>query len=103
MVKVSFGKRLSNSSVPTIFAAGNKRFRNLCESHAAKYAKTKSKIEKSLVVMSIVDAVREGSKLGGFVKKVSWLSDFWTIRKESCHEVTSGLNRVLSTSTGPQK
>ena len=38
-----------------------------------KYGDSKSKIEKSLIVMSIVEAIREGSVVGGFIKKVSFL------------------------------
>jgi hypothetical protein len=52
---------------PTV---GNKRFRVLCESQAEKYRAMTSKVGKSMIVSSIVDAVREGSGTSGFVKQV---------------------------------
>ena len=48
---------------------GNRRFRALCDQNLEKYAACKSKIEKSVIVMSIVDRIREGSKNGGLVKR----------------------------------
>lgn len=48
---------------------GNRRFRVLCHANLEKYSTCKSKMEKSLIVMSIVDAIREGSQNGGFIKK----------------------------------
>ena len=49
---------------------GNRRFRILCDIHFAKYAnKQTSKHEKTQIVVSIMDAFREGSNnVGGFVK-----------------------------------
>lgn len=52
-----------------VLTAGNQRFRSLCELRKERYSAAKSKIEKSLIVMEIVDAIREGSQCGGFVKK----------------------------------
>jgi hypothetical protein len=51
-------------------AVGNRRFRILIDLNMQKYKDAKSKTEKSLIVMTIVDAVREGSVTGGFVKMV---------------------------------
>jgi hypothetical protein len=42
---------------------GNKIFRALCENNAMIYQKETSKIEKLLLVMSIVEAIRESSDL----------------------------------------
>jgi hypothetical protein len=54
-------------------AVGNRRFRILIDLNMEKYKDAKSKIEKSLIVMTIVDAVREGSVIGGFVRMVRHL------------------------------
>jgi len=49
---------------------GNRRFRLLCEISLEKYSAAQSKTEKSVVVMSIVDAIRKGSEGSiGFVKR----------------------------------
>ena len=51
---------------PTV---GNRRFRVLCDANLQQYEKCKTKREKSVIVMSIVDAIREGAgrKEFGFV------------------------------------
>ena len=56
------GKRAFNHT-------GNRRFRALIEAHLDKYEKATSKIDKSLIVSSIVDSVREASPNGGFVRE----------------------------------
>lgn len=56
------GKRAFNHT-------GNRRFRALIEAHLDSYSKASSKIEKSLIVSSIVDSIREASPDGGFVKE----------------------------------
>lgn len=47
---------------------GNKRFRDIVNSHLQKYSAATTKLEKSLLVSTIVDTVRENSPDGGFVK-----------------------------------
>jgi hypothetical protein len=49
--------------------AGNVRFRSLIHRFKNAYAQANTKVEKSLVVSEIVDAVRGMSPRGGFVKK----------------------------------
>jgi hypothetical protein len=49
--------------------AGNVRFRSLIDRFKNDYAQAHNKVEKSLVVSEIVDAVRGMSPEGGFVKK----------------------------------
>jgi hypothetical protein len=49
--------------------AGNVRFRGLIHRFKNQYAQANSKVEKSLVVSEIVDAVRGMSPQGGFIKK----------------------------------
>ena len=48
---------------------GNRRFRVLVDLNLEKYAAAKSKVAKSAIVMSIFDAIIEGSNNGGFVKQ----------------------------------
>lgn len=64
---------------------GNRRFRLTIEMHVPKYAEVSSKLEKSLIVMSIVDIVRENSPQGGFVK--------YNARTSRWHEVGDHLAR----------
>lgn len=55
------------------FPVGNRRFRVLVEAHVHVYNLASSRFEKSVVVMKIVDTVRECSGIGGFVRKVCCL------------------------------
>ncbi|CAB9502990.1 Nitrilase family, member 2 [Seminavis robusta] len=48
---------------------GNKRLKVLVNASLERYSATKSKMEKTLIVTSIVDSVREASPSGGFVKQ----------------------------------
>jgi hypothetical protein len=50
---------------------GNISFRVAVEHAIDRYAEASSKIEKSLVVSKIIEAIREASPDGGFVKKES--------------------------------
>ena len=67
---------VDSNSVLVVFmvypSVGNRRFRICIENNLARYSKAKSKLEKSLIVMSIVDNIRESSTQegGGFVKQV---------------------------------
>lgn len=58
---------------------GNRRFRLVILMNLEKYHNAKNKVEKSVIVTSIVDLIREGSPVnGGFVKKSAitgrWMS-----------------------------
>jgi hypothetical protein len=48
---------------------GNRRFRIMVETSLEKYRTSSSKLDKSLIVSSIVDAVRQASPYGGFVRE----------------------------------
>jgi hypothetical protein len=63
-----------NCSLSQKKTVGNRRFRILCEINLKKYVSAYTKMQKSLIVMGIVDAVREGSLSirglqGGFIKR----------------------------------
>mmetsp|Transcript_27797 Transcript_27797/g.36240 ORF Transcript_27797/g.36240 Transcript_27797/m.36240 type:complete len:342 (+) Transcript_27797:60-1085(+) len=47
---------------------GNQRFRIIVSNHLQKYSSATTKLEKSLLVSTIVDTVRDNSPKGGFVK-----------------------------------
>lgn len=49
---------------------GNLRFRQMIKDRLSKYSEAKSKIEKSLIVTSVVDSVRDNTPDGGFVKEI---------------------------------
>ena len=63
--------------------SGNKRFRTIVESHFEQYATANSRIEKSIVVSSIVDEVREK---GEFVRTTNgeWVVVSDRIAREKC-------------------
>lgn len=47
---------------------GNQRLRHLVESHLHGYSAARNKVEKTVIVTSIIDAVKQVSPDGGFVK-----------------------------------
>ena len=47
---------------------GNRRFRILVDINLEKYSKARTKLEKSMIVVGILDVIRDGSEVGGFVK-----------------------------------
>lgn len=49
---------------------GNLRFRQIIKDYIPEYSEATSKLEKSLIVSSIVDAVRDFTPNGGFVKEI---------------------------------
>ena len=49
---------------------GNKFFRHLVEANVENYLKCRSRSDKSLLVLRIVDTVRQASPQGGFVKQI---------------------------------
>ena len=53
------------SITPTV---GNRRFRILVDLHVPRYRQAKNRMEKSIVVMEVVDTIRDSSKEGGFVR-----------------------------------
>ena len=50
--------------------SGNRRFRLQVQEALTRYSQAESKVEKSILVSQIVDAVRKASPLGGFVKQL---------------------------------
>lgn len=47
---------------------GNKWFRRVIETHVEAYMAAPSKVDKSLLVIAIVDSIRSRSPIGGFVR-----------------------------------
>jgi len=76
---------------------GNQRFRRLVQARLQDYSNATTKLEKSTIISSIVDQVRQNSGLGGFVKKdpltgsISECGDFIA--------VSSGSPRFVAAST----
>ena len=58
------------SFVVCLFPVGNRRFRVLVDLHVPRYMNAPTRVEKSVVVMKVVDTIRECSGDGGFVKQV---------------------------------
>ena len=49
--------------------SGNLRYKHIIELNLPKYNEAKSKVDKSLIVSSIIESIRESSPHGGFVKE----------------------------------
>jgi hypothetical protein len=66
--------------------SGNQRLRVIREMNVERYSAASSKIEKSLIVSSIVDSIREASPNGGFVKEINgvWYEVGSKIAREKC-------------------
>lgn len=73
---------------------GNRRFRFMISNHVEKYNKCKSKVDKSLVVIEIVDMIRELSPNGGFCKKTHTYVDVGDnlAREKVGHALREALN-----------
>ena len=90
-------------------AAGNKRFRVLCEMNLDRYTAATTKIEKSLIVMSIVDTIRDaggddGKGTGGFVKEDVQTGRWYEISEAAAREkVGQKLREILSRRKGGRK
>ena len=76
--------------------SGNLRYKQVIELNLPRYNKAKTKADKSLVVSSIVDSVREASPNGGFVKKEN--DSWYEVGDRAAREkVGQGLRDLLHT------
>ena len=82
---------------------GNRRLRILCELNLPKYSACGLKIEKSLIVTSIVDVIREGSQDGGFIKKDSTSGTWYKVSDAVAREKVGQQLRELITLKDPVK
>lgn len=66
--------------------SGNLRFRGMIEASLPRYSRAATKLEKSAIVSSIVDAVRHASPDGGFIKqdKGTWFRVGVPYAREKC-------------------
>jgi hypothetical protein len=67
--------------------SGNQRFRALIKMNLPKYSQASSKLDKSLLVSSIIKAVRQASPDGGFVREEddgSWYEVGDHFAREKC-------------------
>lgn len=80
---------------------GNRRLRVLVDANLDRYAETKSKIQKTLIVSSIIDSVREAA-VGGFVKRDAVLG--WVeVGDDAAREKVGQLLREAMTRRNPAK
>lgn len=82
---------------------GNKRLRILVDANLNKYSSTKSKMQKTLIVSSIVDAVRSASKIGGFVKQDPNTKIWEEVGDDVAREKVGQLLRESMTKKNPNK
>ena len=66
---------------------GNRRFKSLIEAHAEKYSTARNKMDKGVVIASIVDSIREEGIL--FVKKDAKTQSWLDIGEYQAREKTS--------------
>lgn len=65
---------------------GNEYFRKIVSSSLQRYALAKTKHDKGLIVMAIVDTVRQRSPLGGFVRFDANTMSWYEIGDEAARE-----------------
>jgi|Transcript_3628 hypothetical protein len=82
---------------------GNRRFRVTIDMNLSRYASASSKLEKSLIVMSIVDTVRDNSPRGGFVKHVVRTSRWYEVGDHLAREKVGQALREALVAKDPQK
>ncbi|CAB9514806.1 Nitrilase family, member 2 [Seminavis robusta] len=82
---------------------GNRRLRVLVESNLPKYSATKSKFEKTIIVSSIVDAVRGASSTGGFVKQNTKTKQWVEVGDSVAREKIGQLLREAMMRKNPEK
>lgn len=59
---------------------GNRRLKVLVDINLEKYIQAKSKLEKTIIVSSIVETIREASTSGGFVRKCPKTGEWHEVR-----------------------
>ncbi|CAB9502262.1 Nitrilase family, member 2 [Seminavis robusta] len=82
---------------------GNKRLRILVDANLAKYSAAKSKYDKTLIVSSIVDAVREAAQMGGFIKMDTKTKKWIEVGDDAAREKVGQLLREAMTKKDPSK
>mmetsp|Transcript_28067 Transcript_28067/g.39453 ORF Transcript_28067/g.39453 Transcript_28067/m.39453 type:complete len:231 (-) Transcript_28067:96-788(-) len=82
---------------------GNRRFRVTIDMNLARYAAASSKLEKSLIVMSIVDMVRDNSPRGGFVKHVVRTARWYEVGDHLAREKVGQALREALSSKDPER
>lgn len=78
---------------------GNRRFRVTIAMNLKKYMESKSKLEKSLVVNSIVEQVRDASPNGGFVKRDPLTGNWFALGADASREKVGHAMRDAISST----
>lgn len=80
---------------------GNRRFRVLCEMNLPKYEAAGTKMEKSVIVLSIVEAVREAG--GNFVRQDRRTGEWYDIGDAQAREKTGQNLREMMSKKRPAK
>ena len=62
---------------------GNRRLRVLVDMNLEQYIQAKTKLDKTLIVSSIVDTIRGASKTGGFVRQCPDTNEWHEVRKDT--------------------
>ncbi|CAB9502991.1 Nitrilase family, member 2 [Seminavis robusta] len=84
--------------------AGNRRLRVMVEENLDKYQETKNKFQKTLIVTSIIDTVREACNNGGaFVRKDTKKGRWFEIGDEASREKIGQMLREALIRKCPQK
>lgn len=82
---------------------GNRRFRVTIEINLPAYREATSKLEKSMIVMSVVDMVRSISPNGGFIKQDHKTGRWYQITDHMCREKVGQTLREALIQQDPDK
>lgn len=82
---------------------GNRRFRELVHASLDRYTRASTRHEKGLIVISIVDTIRQRSPNGGFVKKDVTTGEWFEIGDHSAREKVGQTIREALTQQDPKK
>lgn len=81
---------------------GNRRYRVTIDINLNRYAEAKTKLQKSVIVMSIVDQVKGNSPFGGFIKKDSATGKWYRVTDNLAREKVGQSLREALLQLNPQ-
>jgi len=68
----------------------NRRFRQLIAMNLSRYQDARCKVDKTLVVVGIVNTIRKSSPCGGFIKRCPQTNQWISMSDEAAREKVSG-------------
>ncbi|CAB9497654.1 Nitrilase family, member 2 [Seminavis robusta] len=81
----------------------NRRFRQITAMNVKRYQNTKCKVDKSLIVIGIVNSIRKASPCGGFIKKCQTTGRWISMSDEAAREKVGHCLRDMIASKRDEK